>query len=107
MTSRHEGCVIAMLTESVLSIAPRMRDFKRLVQRNGGCKTRSAAFRGVSVLTTCCALTLAHDASSDRRRKPDKLHESAALTEQHGHAACPQSDGVHAALYSLNASFLA
>jgi hypothetical protein len=51
MTSQHEGCVSAMLTESVLSIAPRSRDFKRLVQRNGGCKTTSAAFRGVSVLT--------------------------------------------------------
>ena len=55
MTSRHEGCVSAMLTKSVLSIASRMRDFKRLVQRNGGCKTTSASFRVFSVLTANAA----------------------------------------------------
>ena len=35
MTSRHEGCVSTMLTESGLSIALPVRHFKGLVRRNG------------------------------------------------------------------------
>ena len=53
MTSRHEGCVSTMLTESGLSIALPVRHFKGLVRRNGGCKPTSTAFRVLSVLTTC------------------------------------------------------
>jgi hypothetical protein len=51
MTSRHEGCVSTMLTESGLSIALPLRHFKGLARRNGQCKTTSTAFRGFSVLT--------------------------------------------------------
>jgi hypothetical protein len=52
MTSRHEGCVSTMLTESDLSIPLRLRRFKGLVRRNGGCKTTSTAFLGVFRLDT-------------------------------------------------------
>src|SRR6202790_5019389 len=51
MTSRHEGCVSTMLTESDLSIALRLRHFKGLARRNGGCKPTSTAFRVLFVLT--------------------------------------------------------
>jgi hypothetical protein len=78
MTSRHEGCVSAMLTKSALSIASPMRDFKRLVQQNGGCKTTSAAFRGVFRLDSKrgmnrgvhCAFTMAHTDSRRTRAPP-------------------------------------
>jgi hypothetical protein len=54
MTGRPVGMkahVSTMLTESDLSIALRVRDFKCLVRRNAGCKPTSTAFRVFSVLT--------------------------------------------------------
>lgn len=51
MTSRREGCVSTMLTESGLSIALPVRHFKAPVQRKAGCEPTSAAFRVRFVLT--------------------------------------------------------
>ena len=52
MTSRHEGCVSTMLTDSDSSIALAVRHFKGLYDENGGCKPKSTAFRVLSVLTS-------------------------------------------------------
>ena len=52
MTSRHEGCVSTMLTESESSIPLRLRDFKGPGRPNRGCKTTSPLFQGLSVLTS-------------------------------------------------------
>ena len=51
MTGRHEGCVSTMLTESGLSIALWVRQFKVSVRPNRGCKPTSAASAGFFVLT--------------------------------------------------------
>ena len=51
MTRRHEGCVSTMLTESGLSIALPVRQFKGRCDEMGGCKPTSTAFRGLFVLT--------------------------------------------------------
>jgi hypothetical protein len=47
----HEGCVSAMLTESGLSIALRVCDFKASARRKAGCKPTSTPLPGVSVVT--------------------------------------------------------
>jgi hypothetical protein len=51
MTRGMKAHVSTMLTESGLSIPLPVRDFKRLVRRNGRCKTTSTAFRVLFVLT--------------------------------------------------------
>jgi len=51
MTSRHEGCVSTMLTESDWSIALPVRRFKGRCDETQGCKPTSTAFRVFSVLT--------------------------------------------------------
>jgi hypothetical protein len=64
-TNQHEGCVSTMLTESDLSIALRLRHFKGLARRNGGCKPTSTAFRVFSVLTMRAVNKGVTDASLD------------------------------------------
>ena len=50
MTRRHEGCVSTMLTESGLSIASAVRDFKAPVRPKAGCKPTITVFRVFFVL---------------------------------------------------------
>src|SRR6266540_4593916 len=47
----HEGCVSTILTESGLSIALPLRQFKGRCDEMGGCKPTSTAFRVLFVLT--------------------------------------------------------
>src|ERR1700694_528275 len=47
MTSRHEGCVSTMLTESDLSIALRLRHFKGLGRRKAGMQADKHDISGV------------------------------------------------------------
>jgi hypothetical protein len=52
MTSQHEGCVSAMLTESDLSIALQVRRFKRLSDKMKGARQQSPCDGARFVLTT-------------------------------------------------------
>jgi hypothetical protein len=52
MTSRHEGCVSTMLTESGLSIALRVRHFKGLRDPIQGARRQAPSPEGLSVLTS-------------------------------------------------------
>jgi hypothetical protein len=52
MTRRMKAHVSTMLTESGLSIPLRLRLFKGLVRRNGGCKTTSTRYTGFFGWTT-------------------------------------------------------
>jgi len=51
VTSRHEGCVSTMLTESGLSIPLRLRDFKALCDEKQGASRQARHFGVLSVLT--------------------------------------------------------
>jgi hypothetical protein len=51
MTSRHEGCVSTMLTESGLSIALPVRHFKALCGEIEGASRQAPCCRGLFVLT--------------------------------------------------------
>ena len=55
MTSPHEGCVSAMLTKSVVSIASRMCDFKRPCNEMKGARRQARHFGVSSVLTANAA----------------------------------------------------
>ena len=46
MNSRHEGCVNTMLTDTRLQYCTGGAPLQGSVRRNGGCKTKSTAFRG-------------------------------------------------------------
>ena len=50
-TSRHEGCVSTMLTESGLSIALPVRHFKALRDEKQGARRQARHFVVLSVLT--------------------------------------------------------
>ena len=52
MTSRHEGCVSTMLTESGLSIALPMRRFKGLCDEMQAARRQARHLVVFSVLTT-------------------------------------------------------
>jgi len=52
MTSRHEGCVSTMLTESGLSIALPMRHFKGRCDEIDGARPQARHFGVLSVLTS-------------------------------------------------------
>ena len=64
MTSRHEGCVSTMLTESDLSIALPVRHFKGLVRRNGRVQDDKHGISG--------AFRLDNAHAESRRRKAER-----------------------------------
>ena len=74
MTSRHEGCVSTMLTESGLSIALPVRHFKGLCDRMRGARRQAPCCGALSVLTTERFGPIAKAASLTRRSRSPHRH---------------------------------